>query len=213
MTMKSLMELSIISVCENVTSVAEFLVESPLPWTLTQCILKKYSKYKWKHINWLALNDNSRFLKCMEFIPLDNTFSLSQRNAVLATNWGDIFENYKYCLWVNRYVIKRYNLLVCKTCYDSFKIAFKYLKKNLNIFNDHYHCTRDAQDLVSEVYQNKKFWCQSCYWQVLFNLEDDESCTLKLHSTPSKKIRFRGRYDSDSDIDIDSSEFDSDSST
>ena len=63
----------------------------------------------------------------MEFIPLDNTVSLSERNAVLATNWGEIFEHYKYYLWVNRYVIKRYNLFVCKKCYDALNITFKYL--------------------------------------------------------------------------------------
>ena len=168
----------------------------------------------WKHVNRLALNDNSRFLKCIEFIPLYYRISRSERNAVLATNWGEIFEHNKYCLWVNRYAIKRFNLLVCRKCHDKLNFTFKYLKKHVKILNDHYHCTRDAQDLVTEVYQNKKFWCQSCYLEVLFILEDKESCTIKLHlSIPiPKKIRFKWSYDNDSEFDIESSEFDSDSS-
>ena len=112
--MKSLQELSIKSICKNVTSASEFLIESPLPWSLTQNIVTKYSKYKWGHINKITLNDTSRYLKCMKFVHCNSSVSLSLRNAILAReDWDDLFENNRYCLWVKNYIIRKYKMLVC----------------------------------------------------------------------------------------------------
>lgn len=201
---KLLSEQCIKTICENTTNIMTFLSSTPLPWCLTKEIVKKYSNYRWDYLNKVAFSDQSRHLKCLEFIPCDKAIPSSLRNAVLATDgWGcDVFEESQYCIWVNRYVIERFNLLLCKSCYDILKVVQKKVKKSMLIVNDHYHDIRATDDIVNDLYQNKFYWCQSCYDEVLFEVKDETSCNLTLHPSrvaEPKIVRFRGRYDSDID--------------
>lgn len=130
---QSLSELCIKTTCENIENIVEFLNCSPLPWTLTKEVVKKYSNYRWHYINQIALKDESRHLKCLEFIHLDKIIPMSLRNAILATSgWEvDVFDEDvdHYCVWVNYYNVKHFNLVICKSCFDTIKSAQKKIQR------------------------------------------------------------------------------------
>ncbi|KAL1489052.1 hypothetical protein ABEB36_013997 [Hypothenemus hampei] len=149
--MFSLSALCIKSICQNVSSAADFLVESPLPWTLTYKILRKYSNCKWQYINEIAYSSADKYddnyyydvhgdedgVKCsrtvLEFLLMYNdvydddddvrVIPFNCMNVLLASSdWESIFEHkYKYCVWVNSYRIVSLNITICKSCHYKLK--------------------------------------------------------------------------------------------
>lgn len=214
--MQTLKELSIKAICENSNSAADFFEYSPLPWTITREIIRKFPNYKWLYINNLAQNNQNRKRKSLKLIHLSKIIYPSERNALLTFTYNDwedqnIFEEGEdcVCLWVNYYKLKNYNIKICKSCFDNFKFSHKYLKKYLIAVRDHYHNECRTDLLITKVYQNKSFWCNSCFAEVLFIIKYKDDCVNNLHEDKeiSKRRRFTDVNDTDDDIDISEDDF------
>ncbi|XP_050497566.1 uncharacterized protein LOC126893300 [Diabrotica virgifera virgifera] len=187
MNVPSLTDLSIKKICETTVSASYFIEQSPLPWTLTKIILKKFPLYKWETMISSAKNDPIPSYKGIEFIACSKHIPSHLRNVVLGkSDWGSIFEDEhsSYCVWANGYYLKQHRLNVCKSCFFAFKNAHETLNKFLLVRYDHTHEVYDADDIVECVYQQPYYWCNSCFTQVLFDLKDYESCVNALHEMP-----------------------------
>lgn len=200
-----LTQISIISICNFVTNLSKLVVSSPpqLPWALILKILPLYPATRWSYINRIAKHDDeSRCNTYLGFMHLSKTFTIASRNAVLTTtDWLDHFDVMTYCIWVNVYLVKDFNIRICKKCYNNFKQC----TKHFNIINDHYHAICDKQQLSILYYHNMAFWCQSCFSEVLFEIYEQDHCLELLHANHpyGVKRRFKDPYESDSDDDDD----------
>ncbi|XP_066157712.1 uncharacterized protein [Euwallacea fornicatus] len=171
----SLKNLCIKSICQYSLNATEFTLESELPWILTNQILGNYFKYKWEY-------SKERASSSIQMVDEDiRCFSLIYL-FILDKDMPIKFED-KYCLWMNYYKIYNVNMIVCKDCYSNIKIFNRrYSIHKLRTRNQHFHISRFSRDLIEKVYQNKSFWCQSCFQRVLFLIMSENDCNEEIHN-------------------------------
>lgn len=208
---KTLQEIVIQLTCENITSIVSFINQSPLPWPLTQKIVRAYSGYRWEFIVKNAYKDNSRKLVCLEEMLYTRKILNSRiRNAIICNlRWEQVYDQQNYCVWVNYYKIENLNLILCHSCYKALREVFKLKNISCNIFviRDHFHLYFRTS-FLPQLYRSKKFWCQNDFRTLLFGLKDIEECTSDLHESPHCEPTYPPYYerfiesgDEDSDID------------
>lgn len=180
--MGSLQEICIAVIIKHITSIITFLHTSPLPLKLTWEIAKKFSMYKWHHINSEARSDHSTFVVSLEFLEYEHQMhSIRARNAALtAFTLEHTFMRDKYCIWHSHYRIKELNLRLCHGCCKRLKEVLKWINKKVTVVRDHNHEVSKISE-IHTLYKVRNLWCQNSFDEVLFRLHSLDDCQMNLH--------------------------------
>lgn len=193
MSLLPLSDLCLKTIIVNIKTLPLFIYRSPLPWKITQEVIKNYSKYKWIEILEESLEyDKDSILMNFEF---KCDFSNELRNALITS---ELLEPYtlsdSYCVWSCFYIVKDYNLRLCESCFRIISRTISDIGQRLIYTFDHYHQMFQSENLHL-LYNQRKNWCYVCNLQVLFQLKERCECIDDLHNIDNnnKKMRFTDR--------------------
>lgn len=179
-------------ICESVNSIIRFSYTSPLPWVLTEKVIKNFSYYKW---NYLLENSRQSDWKIntflFELIDYEDEIDPIDRSGLLSLNSLEPNCCYaEYCIWGSYYEIPKYNLILCKTCFKIFCEVFtNFLHREVpthyfDSFHQYFHANG-----IHRAYQNRKNWCFNSFNELVFQLKCKDECIHNLHSS-YKKMKF-----------------------
>lgn len=177
----SLKELCIRKICEQVPRLSLFVCSSPLPWSLTQEIIRKFPLYKWQSINADAKkheNDLDIIEPEFEFVT---DITPSFRQSLLLIDNFEIFSSLDcYCAMIEYYKLHNFDILLCKSCFLIFKeiLEEKSIKVSysLNVLHEPFTSYE-----LHNLYQHSSYWCQNSFSEILFELNDRSDCESDLH--------------------------------
>lgn len=191
----TLEQLCLKKICESIEKLSQLLMPisfSNLPWSTIEKIVKNYATYRWAYlIKQAEINiENDISITDLEEVEFAEEIRPEMRHLVISnSNWEDVFQYDVYCVWVNYYEIKQFNLRLCKSCYKFFSGILVEINKSILIVHKHYHFMVYAHNL-HQLYQSKRFWCQNKFCELLFSLMERTECEESLHEVVNKKMRF-----------------------
>lgn len=185
--MLTLKQLAIKKICESIQRLSLFIRFSPLPWSLSEEIIRNFGNYKWKQLHTIAESSMDLDINLLYDFEFESDIKPDLRNALLSINDYEPFtHNDAYCSRTNYYKIKKYNLILCKSCFIIFKeiLRLRSNKKKIGIIFQEYHEPYLSYELVN-LYHKQSSWCHNEFNEVLFELKDRFDCIDEIHSSNS----------------------------
>lgn len=181
--MLSLRELSIKKICEKIPRLSLFASFSPLPWSLTEEIMKNFGKYKWKQLQNIAESTMNFDISRLYDFEFETDIKPELQNALLSVNDYEFFTHYDaYCSLTSYYEIKKYNLVLCQPCFIIFKEILQNRKIKFNFLFQYFHESYLSYEL-NNLYHNQSCWCHNSFNEILFILKDKFECIDDIHSS------------------------------
>lgn len=185
----SLKQLCIKEICEQVTHLSVFVAFSPLPWCLTEEIMKNFGKYKWRQLMREAQSLMEIDFDILQDFEYKLNIESELQNALLGLSTYDSFLDYDYyCAWSQFYKIRKYNLILCGPCFRVFKEVLKDKRARFSYKSIHFHDVYFPHQLPQK-YQQKSSWCHNHFNEIIFELKDRYECIEEIHSG-QRKVKF-----------------------
>lgn len=181
--MLTLKQLSVKKICENIHRLSVFIYFSPLPWSLTEEVMRNFGKYKWKQLQDVAESTSDFAISLLYDFEFETDIKPELRNALLSVNDYEFFTHYNaYCSWTSYYEIKRYNLILCQPCFKIFKEILHNRKIKFSFSFQYFHESYLSYEL-SNLYHKQSCWCHNEFNEILFELKDKLECIDNFHSS------------------------------
>lgn len=185
----SLRQLCVKEICENVTHLSIFAAFSPLPWCLTEEIIKNFGKYKWRQLMRRATSKMDIDFDVMQDFEYKLYIEPELQDTLLALNSYDFLTDHDYyCVWSQLYKIKKYNLILCDPCFRVFKEVLKNKRVKFSYKIEHFHDQYFSHQLPNK-YQQKSSWCHNKFNEIVFELKERYECIEEIHSG-QRKVKF-----------------------